>query len=308
MDLRQLRYLVALAEEGSFTRAAESEHVAQPAVSQQIRRLEDEVGLALVERTTRRVSLTEAGELVVVRARRIMAELEAAEIELQALRGMYAGHVTLGAMHTMGPVDVSLALALFAERHPNVQLTVREHASEEMAGMLRADELDLAFLSVTERVESHGLGLHQLVSEELVVLLPLEHRLARRKQVRMAQLADEPFISFREGARLRELLMAAGRSANFEPRVTLESNESQRVRRLVSRGLGVAILPRSDAEGPGADVAVAELIEPSLSRDITLAWREGRRLSPAAAEFLELARETFDEQFDEHPEPARASR
>jgi DNA-binding transcriptional LysR family regulator len=304
MDLRQLRYLVALAEEGSFTRAAESEHIAQPAVSQQIRRLEDEVGLALVERTTRRVSLTEAGELLVVRARWIMAEIEAAEIELQALRGMYAGHVTLGAMHTMGPVDVSLALALFAERHPNVQLTVREHASEEMAGMLRADELDLAFLSVTERVESHELGLHQLVSEELVVLLPLEHRLARRKQVRMAELADEPFISFREGARLRELLMAAGRSANFEPRVTLESNESQRVRRLVSRGLGVAILPRSDAEGPGADVAVAELIEPSLSRDITLAWREGRRLSPAAAEFLELARETFDE----HPEPARAAR
>jgi DNA-binding transcriptional LysR family regulator len=98
--------------------------------------------------------------------------------------------------------------------------------------------------------------------------------------------------------------MAAGRSANFEPRITLESNESQRVRRLVSRGLGVAILPRSDAEGPGADVAVAELIEPSLSRDITLAWREGRRLSPAAAEFLELARDTFDE----HPEPARAAR
>ena len=299
MDLRQLRYLVALAEEGSFTRAAEIEHIAQPAVSQQIRRLEDEVGVALVERTTRRVSLTEAGELLVVRARRIMGEIEAAEIELQALRGMDSGHVTIGAMHTMGPVDVSLALALFAERHPNVQLTVREHSSEEMASMLRADELDLAFLSVTERVESHGLGLHQLVSEELVVLLPLEHRLARRKQVRMADLADEPFISFREGARLRELLMAAGRSANFEPRVTLESNESQRVRRLVSRGLGVAILPRSDAEDPGAEVAVAELIEPSLSRDITLAWREGRRLSPAAAEFLELARETFDE----HPEP-----
>jgi LysR family transcriptional regulator, transcription activator of glutamate synthase operon len=304
MDLRQLRYLLALAETGSFTRAAESEHIAQPAVSQQIRRLEDEVGLALVERTTRRVSLTEAGELLVVRARRIMAELEAGEIELQALRGMYAGHVTIGAMHTMGPVDVSLALALFAQRHPDVQLTVREHSSEEMASMLRADELDLAFLSVTERVESHELGLHQLVSEELVVLLPPGHPLAGRKQVRMVQLADEPFISFREGARLRELLMAAGRSANFEPRVALESNESQRVRRLVSRGLGVAILPRSDAVGPGAEVAVAELIDPSLSRDITLAWREDRRLSPAAAEFLELARETFDE----HPEPARSPR
>ena len=178
MELRQLRYLVALAEELNFTRAAAREHIAQPALSQQIRRLEREVGVALVERTTRRVALTEAGELLVMRARRIMSELDAAEIELQALRGMQAGHVTIGAMHTMGPVDVSLALALFAERHPNVQLTVREHASEEMAEMLRADELDLAFLSVTERVESHGLALHQLVSEELVVLLPLEHRLS----------------------------------------------------------------------------------------------------------------------------------
>jgi LysR family transcriptional regulator, transcription activator of glutamate synthase operon len=295
MDLRQLRYLVALAEEGSFTRAAAAAHIAQPAMSQQIRRLEDEVGLALVERTTRRVTLTDAGGLLVVRARRIMAELEAAGTELQALRGMYAGHVTIGAMHTMGPVDLSLALALFSERHPNVQFTVREQSSEEMAEMLRVDELDLAFLSVTERVESHGLGLHQLVSEELVVLLPREHRLGKRRQVRMAELADEPFISFRTGARLRELLVSAARSADFEPRVTVESNESQRIRRLVSRGLGVAILPRSDADGPGADVAVARLVEPALRRDITLAWREGRRHAPAAAEFLELSRETFDE-------------
>jgi LysR family transcriptional regulator, transcription activator of glutamate synthase operon len=301
MDLRQLRYLVALAEEGSFTRAAESVHIAQPAVSQQIRRLEEQLGIALVERTTRRVALTDAGELLVVRARRILAELEAAETELQALSGMYAGHVTIGAMHTMGPVDLSLALALFNERHPNVHFTVREQSSEEMAEMLRVDELDLAFLSVTERIESRGLGLHQLVSEELVVLLPRSHRLGKRKQVRMAELADEPFISFRAGARLRELLFAAGREAHFEPRVTLESNESQRVRRLVSRGLGVAILPRSDAEGPGADVAVATLSEPTLRRDITLAWREGRRHAPAAAEFLDLARETFSEQAEGEP-------
>jgi len=293
MDLRQLRYLVALAEEGNFTRAAASVHVAQPALSQQIRRLEEELGLALVERTTRRVTLTEAGGLLVVRARRILAELEAASSELEAVRGMYTGHVTLGAMHTMGPVDLSLAVAVFAERHPNVLFTVREQSSEEIAEMLRVDELDLAFLSVTERVESHGLGLHRLVLEELVAVLPPGHRLARRRQLRIADLADEPFVSFRAGARLRELLMSAGREAAFEPRVTLESNESQRIRRLVSRGLGVAILPRSDAEGPGAEVAVVTLTEPRLERDITLAWREGRRHAPAAAEFLDLARELF---------------
>jgi LysR family transcriptional activator of glutamate synthase operon len=293
MDLRQLRYLVALDEERHFTRAAEREHIAQPALSQQIRRLEEEVGLALVERTTRRVALTEAGVCLVARARRVLAEIDGAYAELAALSGVQSGHVTVGVMHTMGPVDVSLALAIFHQRHPAVELTVREQSSEELAEMLRVDELDLAFLSVTERIESHGLGLAQLVSEELVVILPRDHRLGERRRVKMAELAGEEFISYRPGARLRELLISAGHRAGFEPRVKLESNESGRIRRMVERGMGVAILPRSDAEGPGAEVAVARLTEPSLSRDITLAWRDRRRHLPAAAEFLELSLATF---------------
>jgi LysR family transcriptional regulator, transcription activator of glutamate synthase operon len=304
MELRQLRYLVALAEELNFTRAAAAEHIAQPALSQQIRKLEDEVGVALVERTTRHVSLTEAGELLVVRARRILAELDSAHSEMEALRGIDRGHVTIGAIHTMGPIDLSLALAEFHARYPHVALSVREQTSEENAELLRIDELDLAFLSVTERVESHELGLHQLISEELLVLLPIDHALARHEEVRMAELAHEQFISFRQGARLRELLFSAGRDAQFVPRVTLESNESHRIRTLVSRGLGVAILPRSDAIGQGAEVAVARLVAPVLRRDIPLAWRAGRRHSPAAAAFIELARETFSDETVEQRAPA----
>jgi LysR family transcriptional activator of glutamate synthase operon len=293
MELRQLRYLVALAEERHFTRAAAREHIAQPALSQQIRRLESELGLPLVERTTRSVSITDAGAALVARARRILAEVDAAHAEIERLTGLETGHVTVGSMHTMGPVDLSLALAIFHQRHPGVEFTVREQSSEELAEMLRVDELDLAFLSVTERIESHGLGLHQLVSEELAVILPPGHQLARRRRIRMAELVGEQFISYREGARLRELLVTAGHHAGFQPEVKLESNESQRIRQLVARGLGVAILPRSDASSPGATVAVVTLIEPALHRDITLAWRDGRRHSPAAAEFLTLALETF---------------
>jgi LysR family transcriptional regulator, transcription activator of glutamate synthase operon len=293
MELSQLRYLVALAEELHFTRAAAREHIAQPALSQQIRRLEDEVGLALVERTTRRVSITEAGDVLVARARRVLAELEAADAELGALRGVQSGRVLVGALHTMGPIDLALVLADFHRRHPAVELTVRENSSEELAEMLRVDELDLAFLSVTERIESHGLGLHQLVSEELMVVLPPNHRLARRARVRMAELAGEQFISYRAGARLRELLVSAGAHAGFDPHVTLESNESRRIRRLVSRGMGVAILPRTDAVEPGAEVAVAALTDPALARDITLAWRDDRRHPPAVAEFIALARDTY---------------
>jgi DNA-binding transcriptional LysR family regulator len=297
MELAQLRYLVALAEERHFTRAAAREHIAQPALSQQIRRLEAELGLSLVDRTTRRVEMTEAGELLVARARRVLAELEAAHTEMQAVRGVEVGHVTVGALHTMGLVDLSLVLAIFHRRHPRVELTVREQSSEELAEMLRVDELDLAFLSVTERIERHGLGCHQLVSEEVMAILPPGHPLARRKRIRMRELADEQFISFREGARLRELLEGAARQAGFDPQVKLESNESQRIRRLVARGMGVALLPRSDAMAPGVDVSAVALIEPALTRDITLAWRADRRHSPAAAEFMELARATYSGEF-----------
>ncbi len=293
MNLRQLRYLVALADERHFTRAAAREHVAQPALSQQIRSLEAELGLTLVERTTRKVAMTQAGELLVARARRALAELDAAQAELGSLAGVQAGRLSVGAMHTMGPVDLSLLLATFHDRYPAVELTVREQSSEELAAMLRDDEIDLAFLSVTERIQSRGLTLRPLVSEEIVVVLRADHPLAAGGRLRLRALADEPFISFREGARLRELLVASAGQAGFEPRIALESNESRRIRSLVSRGLGVAILPRSDAADPGAVVAVCDLVEPSLTRDITLASRAERRPSPAAEAFLALALEVY---------------
>lgn len=293
MNLRQLRYLVAVADERHFTRAAAREHVAQPALSQQIRSLEAELGVTLVERTTRRVAMTQAGEVLVARARRALAELDAAQAELQALAGVQAGRLAVGAMHTMGPVDLSLLLATFHDRHPAVELIVREQSSEELAAMLRDDEVDLAFLSVTERIQHRGLELRPLVTEELVVVLALGHPLAGRPQLRLADLAREPFISFREGARLRELLQTAAAAAGFEPHIALESNESRRIRSLVSRGLGVAILPRSDAEAPGSVVAVCDLVEPPLTRDVTLASRAERRPSPAAEAFHALALEVY---------------
>jgi DNA-binding transcriptional LysR family regulator len=117
--------------------------------------------------------------------------------------------------------------------------------------------------------------------------------MSQRKRVRLGELQDDEFVSYREGSRLREALVTAAQAAGFTPKIKLESNESQRVRRLVARGMGVALLPRSDCVGPGADVVVAALEGAALNRDITLAWRADRRLAPASAEFLDLARETF---------------
>lgn len=290
MELRQLRYLIAIADEGSFTQAAARSHVAQPALSQQIRRLEEEVGVTLVDRTTRRVRMTGAGIALVERARRAVAEVDAGLAELDELAGIRGGRVTIGAMQTLGPFDLSSLLAVYHGQYPEVELAVREEPSETLADRLRSDALDLAFLSVTERIQGGGLKFQRLATEEVVAVLPAEHRLADRDEIDLAELRDELFIGFREGSMLRRLLQSAGEQAGFEPRVAFESNEVARINAMVARGLGVSLLPRSDVEGSGVPVALATVNKPSLSRDVTLVWRAERRHAPAAAAFLDLAR------------------
>jgi len=291
MELRQLRYLVALAEERHFTRAAAREHVAQPALSQQIRRLERELGLPLVERTTRKVALTEAGARLVERARRALGEIEAGQAELQELAGIRTGRVRIGAIQALGPLDLPLLLAAFHERHPGVELAVREEPSETLAAMVQDGSLDLAFLSVGDRAAFRKLALRQLATEELVALLPAGHRLASRRRLRIADLRDEQFIGYRAGATIRQLLLSAAAEAGFQPRVAFESNEVPRIRALVGRGLGVSVLP-SSAGTPAHDaIAVVPLRGPTLRRDVTLAWPAERVQSPAAAAFVELAQQ-----------------
>jgi LysR family transcriptional activator of glutamate synthase operon len=289
MELRQLRYLVTLADERHFTRAAALLHIAQPALSQQIRRLEDELGIALVDRTTRHVSLTAAGERLVARARRALAEVEAATAELSELSGIRSGRVVIGAMRSTGPFDLSALLAAFHALHPGVELVVREEPSELMLQHLHADALDVAFLAVNRLDAGPDVQLHPLLSEPLVVLLAPGHPLAGRRRLDMAELRDERFVVFGEGGSLRRIVVQGAREAGFEPQLAFESTEQARIRAMVSRGLGVALLPESETAHDGPPVAAVPVRNPALARDVTLAWRANRRHSPAARAFLELA-------------------
>ena len=289
MEMRQLRYLVALADERHFTRAAAQLHIAQPALSQQVRRLEDEVGVALVDRTTRHVALTPAGELLVGRARRALAEIDAAAAELSELAGVRTGRVVIGAMRSTGRFDLSALFAAYYARHPGIELVVREEPSETMLQRLHADALDVAFLSVNRLDAGPDIQLHPLLDEPLVALLAPDHPLAARRRIDMAELRDERFVVFGEGGSLRRIVVQGAREAGFEPALAFESTESARIRAMASRGLGVALLPASEAEHEGPPVAVVPVRNPALTRDVTLAWRANRRHSPAARAFLQLA-------------------
>jgi LysR family transcriptional regulator, transcription activator of glutamate synthase operon len=290
MELRQLRYLVALADERHFTRAAAREHVAQPALSQQLRRLEDELGLSLVTRTTRRVELTEAGEALVRRARRALAEVDAARAELDDLAGVRAGRVTIGAMQSLGPFDLSALLSEFFARHPGVELIVREEVSDPLLAMLAADAVDVAFLSLAEDFDRELFEAQTLLVEPMVAVMAADHRLAARDELALGDLRDERFITFREGAGLRRILLAAAAEAGFAPQIAFESNNVLRGRALAARGLGVSVVPASDAAAPGPEVASVPLRDPP-QRDVTLVWRRRRHHSPAARAFLALARD-----------------
>jgi LysR family transcriptional activator of glutamate synthase operon len=293
MELRQLRYLVALAEEQHFTRAAARERVAQPALSQQIRKLEEELGATLFDRTTRSVRPTEAGALLVAHARRVLAVVAAAKAELEQLGGLVAGRVTIGLTQTPGPLDLVRLLGDFHARFPQVELVVREDLSTTLAAELHAGALDVAFLSIVEEADRRGLELQPLAHERLVVALPADHRLAARTYVRIGNLRDEELVAFSEGATIRTAVRRIALQAGFEPRIAFETREVARARAIVAAGLGVAVLPRSDAEAPGPPVRVVELRGPSLTHRISLCWRRGKRHAPAARALLAQAQATY---------------
>jgi LysR family transcriptional regulator, transcription activator of glutamate synthase operon len=287
MELRQLRYLIALAHEGSFTRAAERSNVAQPALSRQIQKLEGELGLPLVDRTTRRVALTSAGREVVAAGERILDELEALNQSLRQTMNLLQGIVTIGVTQTPGPVKVPKLLAAFQRRHPGVELVVREGLSVDLAGQLREDRIELALVSAISAPDRDQLDLERCRAERLSVLLPATHHLASRRHLSIADLRDERFVSFPPGATIRQTVERAAATAGFVPRASLETNDVGRMVALVAESLGVAVLPDSDAPRENPNTAVVALREPSLLYEIFVASRARRRLAPAAAALRE---------------------
>lgn len=286
MELRQLVYFEAVARHRHFTRAAEELHVAQSALSHQVRRLEHELGVELLRRTTRSVEPTDAGELVLARARTVITETAALRSELDGLRGLLRGRVTIGALLFGGALDIPAILATFTARYPGVEVGLREGTARRMTQMLADGSLDLAF--ALEAVQPEGLERLELSNEELTVAMSPAHPLAGVGPLPVAELVDQPLIAFQPGSSTRQVLDWALAAAGVRPRIALEANDFALVRSLVSRGLGLAVLPQSFVQRPGPEIAFRPL-SPALRMAVVLWWRSGRSLSPAAQAFVDFA-------------------
>lgn len=294
MELRQLRYFVEVAHKKHFTKASEQLSIAQPALSQQIRQLEHELGVSLFERTSRQVHLTSAGEALLVRAERILAEVEWARMEMQEYSGLVRGRVVIGALQSLEAFRFPALLARFHTRYPGIEIVLREETTEQLVELLSKGQLDLSVIQIIDsswplEINTLPIVTEKLLTEELVLVTAPTHSLAHRQRVTMEELRNEPFIAFKSGSGLKHTIMQRSLAAGFTPRMLLESGELGTIRLLVAEGLGISILPRSVAEASGKAVAIISLDPPS-ARTLLLAWHTNVYHTPASAAFLSFMR------------------
>ncbi|QRP44921.1 LysR family transcriptional regulator [Amycolatopsis sp. FDAARGOS 1241] len=253
MELRHLQYFVTVAEEQSFTRAAARLHVVQSGVSATVRALERELGSALFDRSGKRVVLTAAGHALLPEARAALAAVRAGESAVRASCGGLSGTLDVGAITAALLIDFPALVGAFHAQWPDVAIRLRlsSTGSAGLAQSLLAGELDVAFLSVVRRLPA-GLTARPLASYPLVLLVPDGHRLAGRRQVRLHELAEEPFVDFPLGSGLRDLADTVFAGAGVRRRVTVESADLASTAAFVGHGLGLALVPEFAArDAPG---------------------------------------------------------
>jgi LysR family transcriptional regulator, transcription activator of glutamate synthase operon len=227
------------------------------------------------------VEVTEAGELVLARARRALAEVDGVTADLDALRGLARGTLRIGGVPPVGPVHPAELIAAFSRAYPGVAITVREDVAFTLLDQLRDGALDLV-MALVDPDTLDGLEGALLLDEELVLVAPLDHPLARQKRVRVDRLADEALVAYAPGSALREALLALVPGG----RIVAEANELDTVRELAARGLGVTLMPRAVVKSYGDSMAIRPL-SPPRALPVSLVWRAGEHLTPAAQAFRE---------------------
>jgi LysR family transcriptional activator of glutamate synthase operon len=299
MELRQLVYFEAVARLGGFTRAAEELRIAQPAISAQIQRLEKDLGTTLLTRTTRRVTLTESGQLLLGRARAVLDELAGARADVAELTSVERGRLRLGATPMLGPLDLPTLLAGFNRRYPAVTVSVTTALVSDLLALIDDDRLDAVLGPVHDDLPQRFVG-RPLARERLVLITPPAGRRSMLGTA-LADVRDQPFVCLPPGSGLRALLTAAASAAGFEPHVQFELGDPGAVRAAVAAGLGVAVVAESTARADGPTVSVHSLSGAPAHPPIGLIRHRDRAVPPVLRAWLQQVGRS-------HPSDGRSSR
>ncbi len=288
MNLRDLEYLVALAETRHFGRAAERCHVSQPTLSAQLRKLEDFLGVSLIERRPRRVALTPAGEAVVARARRMLQDAEDIRGLARASQDPLSGPLKVGFIPTLGPYLLPRVAPKIAKALPKLALLLHEYQTAPLVERTLGGELDLAILALP--AETKGLVTRPLFAESFLVAMPEGHRLAARKRVKATDLEGEKLLLLEEGHCLRDQALEVCAHVGTEEQA-FRATSLETLRQMVASGLGLTLLPGLAAEGPFASsrgLAVRPFAPPTPNRMIGAAWRRSTSRSDAIAAVCDI--------------------
>jgi DNA-binding transcriptional LysR family regulator len=296
LDVRRLRVLKEVAEQGSFSAAADSLSYTQSAVSQQIAALEREAGTQLVQRSARGVRLTEAGNALVCHADAIITRLAAAEAELEAIAGLRGGRLRLASFPTAGATLVPLAIAEFSRRHPAVELTLLEAEPEESLPAIKAGDLDVALafeygdtLPASQAALLDGLDVVHLFDDAMSVALPLGHRLVAKERLRLADLAGERWINSHPNVMCGAVMIAACERAGFHPDLAFQTNDYNVAQGLVAAGVAISLIPELALSNLRDDVVIRQLPERERPvRKIVAATLAGGARSPATGAMLDV--------------------
>jgi LysR family hydrogen peroxide-inducible transcriptional activator len=289
MEIHQLEYLIAIAEEGSFTRAAERLLVAQPSLSQQIKKLEQEVGRPLFDRLPRGVVLTEAGYRLLEHARRVLSEMNDGKRRVAEVGDQVAGALTVGAIPTIAPFLLPAAVSAFLRRWPGVAFTVIEDVTAKLLDGLERGELDLAIMSSAEHLPT--IHLETVATEPLLLVVAKGHRLARRREVVWPDVEEERFLVLQDMHCLTGQVLQFCGAHGARPRIAARGAQLSTIAAMVSAGLGVSMVPKMFRDADSAsDRAYLPFAQPGPTRDLCLAWSLRRYRTNAARALAETVR------------------
>jgi DNA-binding transcriptional LysR family regulator len=294
MELRQLRYLVDIVDEGSFTKAADKRHVAQPGVSAQIRSLERELGETLLDRSGGKVTATAVGAAVLPYARAALSSVADVRHTVDAMSGLLSGHLTIGTVASISTnsIDLPRLLASFHHHHERIEITLTETSSDELVEALRAGTLDIALLSPGAGLPE-DLTSRTIATEPIAVAVAHDHPLAGKEMLPLAELQGTAVVTLPPGTGIRARLDAATTAAGIRLQVAFEVGDPRLLVQLAGLRLGAAIVPQSVVSAHQNIVKSIPLTQPTLEGHIALAWRAGKQLSPAAREFLAHAEQVM---------------
>ena len=246
MQIHQLRYFCAVARTGSFTRAAQQERIAQPSLSQQVRKLEEELGSKLFDRLSRTVRLTQPGAAFLPRAEAILRQVSDAKTEVQEMSGADRGKLIIGSIPTIAPYFLPSHLAVFARKFPHIQVSVVEEVTSELLNHLQNGVIDLALVALP--VPATHCQCQELFRERLYLVVPRQHRLAAQNIVRLEQIENDPFLLLKDGHCFRDKALAVCGRARLQPNVIFESGQFATILAMVAAGTGVSIVPQMAIE------------------------------------------------------------